>query len=238
MKQQNIVTIHQPETLPWMGYFNKMMMADTYVILDNVAFRKNYFQNRNQILTRNGPSYLTVPVDGKSNQLIGELKIQNQQKWQKKHIATLKQTYSKSPHFDKYLSFFEKLYSKKFELLKDFNMEIIHYIRDVLNIDTKLVFASDLDVQGASGELLVNICKNVNATHYLSGRDGRNYIDAGIFEDSGIEIVYQEFKIPEYTHFNQDEFHPYMSVFDLLFNQEPAQARDLIEQGYRIYERI
>lgn len=238
MKKRMIVTIHQPETLPWMGFFNKMIMADTYVILDNVPFRKNYFQNRNQILTKNGPSYLTVPVEAKSNQLISEIKIQNQKNWQKKHLATLKQTYSKSQYFEKHLPFFEKLYTREFVLLKDFNMEIINYLRAVLDINTKVLFASELDVQGTSSELLLNICKKINATHYLSGRDGRNYLDTGLFDSEGIEIIYQEFEIPEYTHFNQKVFHPYMSVFDLLFNNEPTKARTLIEKGDSLHERI
>lgn len=49
-----VVAIHQPEHLPWLGFFNKMANADEFVILDNVQYRKRYFQNRNKILVNGG----------------------------------------------------------------------------------------------------------------------------------------------------------------------------------------
>jgi len=57
-----IVTIHQPEHLPWLGLFDKIRRADLFVILDCVQFRKNYFQNRNRIRTESGWTWITVPV--------------------------------------------------------------------------------------------------------------------------------------------------------------------------------
>ncbi len=238
MIKRNIVTIHQPETLPWMGFFNKMIMADTYVVLDNVSFRKNYFQNRNQILTKNGPTYLTIPVDQKSDVKINEVKIINQNKWQKKHLATILQTYSKSPFFETYKPFIEKLYTSSFERLIDFNMEVIMYVREVLDIKTKLLLASQLDIHGHSTELLLDICQKTDATHYLSGRDGRNYLDEELFDTAGVKVIYQDFELQEYTQFNQNEFHPFMSVLDLLFNCAPENARNLIESGDKLHERI
>ncbi|MEM8136288.1 WbqC family protein, partial [Morganella morganii] len=72
-----IITIHQPESYPWCGFFNKMMNCDKYVILNSVDFRKNYYQNRNRILTKNNSIFLTIPVNKSSNKKINEIEISN-----------------------------------------------------------------------------------------------------------------------------------------------------------------
>ena len=73
------------------------------------------------------------------DQKIFKTKISNQHKWQKKHLIALSQTYSKSPYYKDYYDFFEKLYSTKYNDLIDFNMEIIMFVRDILDIKTKLL---------------------------------------------------------------------------------------------------
>lgn len=62
-----IITIHQPEHLPWLGLFNKIAKAEAFVILDCVQYEKNYFQNRNHILGSNGVQWLSVPVSTKGH---------------------------------------------------------------------------------------------------------------------------------------------------------------------------
>jgi len=225
------ITIHQPETFPWLGFFNKMMLADEYIILDNVQFRKNYFQNRNQFLTKQGSLYLSVPVDFKSNKIIKNIKIRYNEKWQLKHLNTIKQNYSKAPYFQEHIDFFEDLYSKNFELLIDFNMYIIEYIRNYLDIKVPIIRASTLGVEGSSGDLLLDICKKRDASMYISGRDGRNYLDTSIFVDEKIEIVYHNFAHPKYNQFNANDFIPYINTFDLLFNYSSKESKKIILEG-------
>ena len=234
---KKLITIHQPETYPWLGFFNKMMLADEYVILDNVQFRKNYFQNRNQFLTKQGAIYLSVPIDFKSNKIIKNIKIRYNEKWQLKHLNTIKQAYSKSTYFHVHIAFFEDLYSKKFELLIEFNMYIINYLRKIFDIHTPVYKASKLNVEGVSGELLLNICKKLGATTYLSGRDGRNYLDTSIFEKENITIMYHEFMHPQYEQFNSKEFMPYINTFDLLLNYSIKQSKELILSGGTFCEK-
>ena len=225
------VTIHQPESFPWLGFFNKMMLSDEYIILDNVQFRKNYFQNRNQFLTKQGAIYLSIPVDFKSHKIIKDIKIRYNEKWQKKHLDTIKQNYSKAKYFKEHIDFFEDLYSNNIELLVDFNMRVINYIKNQLDIETPILKASELEVNGSSGELLLDICKKRDADVYISGRDGINYLDISIFEKAGIDIVYHDFHHPQYQQFNSKEFVPYMTTFDLLFNYSTEEAREIIFNG-------
>jgi hypothetical protein len=225
------ITIHQPETFPWLGFFNKMMLADEYIILDNVQFRKNYFQNRNQFLTKQGSIFLSIPIDFKNYKLIKDIRIKNDNKWQKKHLNTIKQNYSKSSYFKNYIGFFEDLYSKDFELLVDFNMEIIDYIRNLFNIKNTLIKASSLNVSGNSTELLLDICKKRDADIYISGRDGRNYMDLSLFKKENIKVVFHNFTHLTYKQFNSKEFVPYMNTFDLLFNYSVDEAKEIILKG-------
>ncbi len=94
-----IVSVHQPQYLPWLGYFDKIERSDIFVFLDNVQFKKNEWQNRNKIKTSEGWQWLSVPVIHKFMQKISEVKINNTVWWGKKHLNALVTNYSKAPFF-------------------------------------------------------------------------------------------------------------------------------------------
>ena len=76
-----IITIHQPHFLPWLGYFNKIVNSDEFIILDDIKYRKNYYQNRTQILNMNGiTQWLTVPIHARSSTKIMDVEISNKNK--------------------------------------------------------------------------------------------------------------------------------------------------------------
>ena len=94
-----IVSIHQPQYLPWLGYFDKIERSDAFVFLDNVQFKKNEWQNRNKVKTDQRWQWLTIPVIHKFGQKINEVKINNTVRWGKKHLTALLNHYSKAPFF-------------------------------------------------------------------------------------------------------------------------------------------
>jgi len=144
-----IVSIHQPEYLPWLGFFHKVHQSDIFVLLDNVQYEKNYFQNRNKIRTQSGRTWLTVPVltKGKSNQQINEVKIDNKSNWSKKHWRSIDLNYKNAPYFDNYREFFFDLYKKEWIKLVDLNETIITYLIKELEIDLKLIKSSELNIE-------------------------------------------------------------------------------------------
>ena len=214
-----IVAIAQPENLPWLGYFNKMYKSQIFVFLDNVQFKKRYFENRNKIRTKEGQKWLTIPVKTKARfyQKIKDVLIDNSQDWQKKHWLTICHVYKKAPYFNKYAPFFEYVYKKKWQNLVEFNIAVIRYIAEQLNLERRFKRTSELSVEGSSTELLLNICKYLKASTYLSGKSGRNYLDENRFVKEGIAVTYQDFKHPVYKQL-YNPFIPGMSVIDLLFN--------------------
>lgn len=216
-----IVAIHQPQYLPWLGYFDKIDQADIFVLLDCVQYKKNEWQNRNRLKTPSGLSWITVPVllSKGHTQLISEIQIDNTKTWQENHWKTFQSFYNKSPHFSEYKNFFEEIYNeKKYESLSTLNEDIIFYIVETLGIKTKIIRSSELGrIEGQKTELLINICSKLNATYYLSGAGAKVYLDTCQFKNTNIQLKFQEYSHPEYSQLF-GKFEPYLSVIDLLFN--------------------
>lgn len=215
-------TIMQPTYLPWMGYFDLMDQSDIYVVFDHVQFEKKSWQQRNKIKVSNGAIYLTVPVQKMPRKTkIYDVKISyNQGNPLKKHWETVSLAYKKAPYFNKYKSFFDTIYSKKYVLLKDLNVEIIKGICNILGIETEIVFSSNLDLKDENmekTEKVVNLCKKMNITHLYDAKGAEEFLDESLFQKEGISITFQDFHYPEYPQL-WGEFVPYLSVIDLLFN--------------------
>lgn len=215
-----IVSIQQPEHLPWLGFFDKVRQADIVVLLDNVQFKKRYFENRNKIRTRDGWKWVTVPVitKGKYTQLINQVEIDNTAHWRKKCWLSICFNYGKAPFFPKYGEFLEQIYDKQRTYLVDLNEEIIRHIIQELGIKVSLIRASALDVTGRGTDLLLQICQKLKADIYLSGISGKDYLEESKFTEQGIKVIYQEFYHPIYKQV-YEPFMPCMSIIDLLFNQ-------------------
>jgi len=162
-----IVSIHQPDYLPWLGFFDKIFRCDVFVLLDTVQFSKNYFTNRNKIRTSQDWTWLTVPVltKGKADQRIDEVKINsiNEKRWAEKHWKSIEQNYKKAPFFSEYADFFYQLYSRQWDDLTELNKTIIRFLVDAFSITTRICEVAEigevapLAVEGKSTELLFNI---------------------------------------------------------------------------------
>lgn len=182
-----IVTIHQPEHFPYMGFFQKMESSDLFVVLDNVKFKKNNFQNRNKIRLRNGEeAWITVPVEKEANsKLINEVMTSQDPLWRKKIVKTIQENLKVD---------MSEIYGH--DRLLDINMSSIHWSMKKLGIEKPIVFSSSLAAQGSKSELLANILREVGAKKYVSGPSGRDYLDMTYFE--GIEIEFFEPKVKNY----------------------------------------
>lgn len=214
-----VVGIHQPQYLPWLGLLDRVSRCDVFVILDNVPYSKNYFYNRNRIKTANGPIWLTVPIltKGHFGQTFIETRIDNSQNWGEKHWKSIYYAYKDAPHFDEYGEYLKAKLSEKWEILADLCIETFTYLLSSFNSKSKILKSSEMGVEGKKEELLINICKKVGATHYLSGPDGKNYLTSALWEENNISIDFQHYIHPKYPQLYGD-FVPNLSAIDLLFN--------------------
>jgi WbqC-like protein family len=224
-----IVSVHQPQYLPWLGYFHKMYQSDAFVFLDNVQYKKREYQNRNRIRTKNDSIWLTVPVIKDKNPYpnISSVRIDNSQAWQKRHWRAILLNYSRAPYFKKYSDYFEEIYKKEWNMLADLNMQITKYIAQSLDIGRPIYLESQLGVTTTNTARIIDICKALKADAYLSGIGGKEYLDEKQFDLNGIKLIYQDFKHPEYTQC-YEPFIPYMSIIDLLFNYGDDSLKVLI----------
>jgi len=172
-----VVTIHQPEHFPYGGFFQKMAASDLFIILDNVNYRKNYYQNRNKLLNNNNvDEWFTIQVEkGATSKHIKDVNVVDGN-WKSKIIKKLQQNFGVN---------LEHIYNHS--KLIDVNMESIEYCRHKLNINTPMVYASDLNVGGSKSELLANLVKEVCGTTYLSGPSGKDYLDLNYFNHINVE---------------------------------------------------
>lgn len=227
-----IVSVHQPQYIPWLGFFDKVARSDKFVFLDNVQYKEREFQNRNRIRTSRGSLWLTVPVisGGRGRQVIKDVRIDNSVDWGKEHMLSLKASYGRAPYFKEYFPFFEALYSKRWDSLAELNVDILSYIFKELNITTPVMLESGMGVKSRKTERIIDICRLLKADEYLSGAGGKDYLDEDRFADAGIRLVYQRYEHPVYRQQfmrSGDDFIPYMSVLDLLFNEGPKSKEVL-----------
>lgn len=213
-----LCAIHQPQYLPWLGYFEKIDQADVFVFLDDTQFKKNEWQNRNRIKGAQGPQWLTVPVRHEFGQEIREVKPNEKVKWQRKHWQALRSNYGKAPYFGKYAERLEAAYEKEWSNLAEINAFFITELCGLLGIETKFVVSSTLgEGKGVATEALVNICNAVGADAYLSGAGGHDYVEQDRFAETGIALSYQHYEHPTYPQLFGD-FVSHPSVVDLLLN--------------------
>lgn len=226
-----IVSINQPAYLPWLGYFHRIAVSDLHIVLDHVQFEKNSFTNRNKARTKEGWCWLTVPVKtrGKFGDLeISKIAIAREHHWAQKHWATIQSCYSKAPYFSRYEPELSDLYNKDWSHLIDLLTATAGFLLKSLDINTPLVHSSKMQVEGRKDELVLNLCKAVEADLYLSGPLGRNYLDEGLFEKNNIKVVYHDYGHPVYRQVYPG-FEPFMSALDLLLNHGPDSLAKIME---------
>jgi hypothetical protein len=229
------ISIHQPNFVPWLGYFYKIYKSDVFVILDNVQFTKNGFTNRNRIKTPQGELWLTVPIiqSGKFGQDITECKIFNPQQSLGKILKTVESNYKKAPGFELYFGSFERILKNSGDSLCDQNILLIHWIMEVLEISTKTIRASELsNITGESTDRLVSICKELKATAYLAGLGAKKYQEDALFLQEGINVINSPFVYPTYPQLWK-EFMPSLSVLDVLFNCG-SEAKEVLKRSENV----
>ena len=223
MNKGNIVSIIQPAFFPWTGYFDIIKKSDYFVCFDNVKFEKRNWQMRNRLkmITEEKEDYFWISMPTKnvtSTSIIKDVLIDNSQKWKSKHINTFQKIYGDEI---KNITFLMDMYSKNWEKICDFNIEFIKQCCSYLEIKTKIIRASELNPEGKRSELLLDICKKLDAKKYISGPTAKIYLDNDkeIFQKAEIMIEYHDYKQPIYKQRGK-KFLDKLSILDLIFNEK------------------
>lgn len=234
------ITIHQPNFLPYPGFFTKVYYADVLVIGDHVQFSHKGFINRNKIKTQHGEKWLTVPIIRNFPQPINKVLINNSlinnRTWKNIHLETLKANYSKAKYYNNYINLIKDIYAQEWEYLSKFNIALLMKIFKVLGLEKDIVFTSDLDIKGENTDLIIEICKRLGADTYISGIGGKNYMNEDLFRKNSIKLFYSKFTSPVYEQqFNSLGFIPNLSIIDMLFNVGDSSLH-LITENNKLIE--
>lgn len=214
-----IVAIHQPNHLPYLGFFDKILKSDIFVIHDDAQFNDSDFQHRNRIRVYDGWKWITVPVERKEIP-INQIMIKNdvnigERPWNIAHFEIIQGWYRTAPYFDTYAEDLRKIYESRYEKLADFNIEIIKFLINAFDLKIEIAFSSDFNLASKRTERIIDTVRAVGGDVYLSGPAGKDYMNLNLFID--IELQFQDFKHPEYPQC-YDGFVPNMSAIDALFN--------------------
>jgi hypothetical protein len=226
-----IAAIMQPTYLPWMGYFDLADQADVFVFLDTVAFSRQSWQQRNRILAGGDVLWLTVPVRHALGMPIREIEIDATRPWRRKHWGSLEQAYRRAEHWAELSGILAPLYEREWRLLAELDVAGIRALAAQLGIETEFVHASSLaPPAGERDEALVDICRQLGATTYLSPAGAVAYLDSDErFSAAGIELRFHAYEHPTYPQWSA-EFTSHLSVVDLLAHAGPA-ALETIRSG-------
>jgi hypothetical protein len=220
--------IHQPQYFPYPGFFQKLSMADIFVIMDDVQYDKRY-TNRNKILNPQGPLELTVPIVKAHRSLQNvAVEINNSLSWREDHLKKILISYSNAEFFHLYRDYFQALYQKEWSMLFELDLETTKKTMEWLGIKIPIVRESELKVNGKATERLINVCKKVGADTYVSGSGGKSYLDEGLFEENKIKLVYQSYKPVPYPQRFSRTFVPNLSIIDMLANVGPDSLRLIV----------
>jgi hypothetical protein len=215
-----VVGIHQPNFMPWLGYFYKIWQSDVFIFLDDVQIQKTGASYTNRVSINNGgkSQYVTMPIKKDSNSLnINDVKYLDE-RWKKKLLGTLQGSYAKSPYFKQNKDFIFELINFKADNISEYNINFIENISQKLDLNTKFVKSSDLNITSTSTKRLIELIKKVDGNIYISGTGGDNYQEHEMYENENIKLIYNKMPKYEYSQLKVDEFLGGLSIVDSIFN--------------------
>lgn len=227
-----ILSTNQPYFSPFAGFFLKAHRSDVFILLDNVQFpRGTTWMSRNRFKNDQGTLWMTIPVckKGLGLQAIDAVKICREGRWRTKYPASLAAAYANAPYYRDHVEFIQRMFSPGFERLVDLNLAIIDYLMEQLGVVTEVRRASELGVQQKGSALLVEICRRLGASTYLTRRCAAKYLDVNLFRTAGIRLRTFEPSCRVYPQLWGD-FIADLSAFDLLFNCGP-KAHAILTAG-------
>lgn len=222
--------ILQSNYIPWKGYFDLINDADLFIFYDEVQYTKNDWRNRNQIYTKNGLQWLTIPVGTQETKnKISEVQIDSG--WQKKHAKSLELGYKSAPFYYQLEELMnDYLLEKEWRYLKDLNQYLIKSIAAKIGITTTFKDSASFMQEGDKVSKLINILKQSGATEYISGPAGKDYLEESkhLFQENEIKLTYK--KYPAYKAYDQfnRQFVNNVSIADMIAHLKYSEIPDFI----------
>lgn len=214
----NVVSIHQPCYIPYLGIFYKVWQSDTFVYLDDAQYSNGYVFDWNRIKTPQGECRLKVPTVRIFGQKLTEVAPKDFLKWKDKHLKTIQMNYKKAPHFSEVFSDFSDCVLMEYDNLAALNMATMDLFMEKFGWKKEVYRSSDMKLDTRAEARVIEIVQRVGGDTYISGYGGKNYQDEEHFTQAGINLVYSDFHPLTYRQ-QWGDFLPNMSVLDYCMNE-------------------
>ena len=214
---QKIVSIHQPNYFPWLGYFYKIYQSDIFVFLDDVQFTNEGLQNYHYIKTPQNSFRLKIPVKYRFGDMIYDVQPRYELNWVIKHLKTIEMSYKKAPFFEEIFNDYKNLITVEYKNLALLNISIIRFICFKLGITTKTILSSEMNILTVKEEKVLDICNELQASVYYSGNGAKVYQKEKDFTIRGLELRYSNFIPFEYPQL-WGPFQSNVTILDYLMN--------------------
>lgn len=212
-----IISIHQPDYIPYMGYFYKIARADQFVFLDDCQFSNDNMHHWNRIKLPQGEYRLKIPVEQHLGDTINQVRTKDELKWKQKHLKTIEMNYSKTPYFKTIFPDFRDILMCSYTDLAEQNIVVNTWIAGRFGLKPEFHKSSDMGIKTAKEERVMDICCALGGNIYLSGNGARSYQKEEDFTGRGLLLKYSDFNGIMYPQLWKG-FLPGMSVLDYIFN--------------------
>jgi hypothetical protein len=230
-----IVAAHQPHYLPWLGYLHKVASADVFVVMDDLQYESQNFQNRNRVKVNNGALWLTVPLvkGSQSDRVLDKVidnSVEGKQNWQRRSWETLRTHYGRAPYFRRYADEVEALYARRWDRLVELDLTVLETMMRWFDLRCPVVRASSLGLRGQKTARIIDLCQKLGARTYLSGAGGsRGYLDLDACNAAGLRVSWQSYAHPIYPQrYPEVGFVSHLAALDVLFNCGPESRQILL----------
>lgn len=227
------IALMQPYLFPYIGYWQLIQAVDTFVVYDNIQFTKKGWSHRNNILLNGKKTLFTIPLKKDSDYLdiIDRILSEDSDRQVNKIMGQIENGYKKAPYFNDVFPLIKNIFSSSEKNLFYYIYNSIQLVVEYLEIDTKIIFSSTLDIDHKlkSEERVIAINKILHADHYINAIGGMELYDKDRFFAEGITLNFLKTEIVEYKQF-KNEFVPYLSIIDIMMFNSKDQIKEMLDK--------
>ena len=212
-----IISIHQPDYIPYIGYFYKIAQSDVFVFLDDAQYSNDNMHQWNRIKTPQGECRLKIPVKYEFGDSINTVVTRDDLKWREKHVKTIEMNYVRAPYFSEFFPNIKEIILSDHANLAELNIELNTHICNRFGIGKRFLRSSDMGISTRKEERVIDICVSLGGSEYISGNGARAYQTEEHFTSRGVALRYTDYHPFEYEQLWGD-FIPNLSILDYIFN--------------------
>lgn len=225
------VAIMQPYFFPYIGYWQLLHAADTFVIYDDVNYIKRGWVNRNRLLENGKPAYFNVLLkDASQNKHINEIARIEDCRTEQKLLRRIKTCYEKAPFFKQIYPIIESLITLEEEKLAKYLTATIVTMAQALEIEVNFELSSEIDKNSRykGQDRILHICSELGADMYCNAIGGQKLYNREVFKQNNINLFFLKTDTFSYPQF-KNEFVPALSIIDVLMFNGIEKTREYLK---------